>query len=483
MSAPGRFEGVRAVVMGLGLFGGGLGAAKYLIRHGARVTVTDLRSRGELAESVAALDGLDVSWRLGGHARKDFASAELVVVNPAVHPGNEHVEAARAAGARIATEAELVIERVREAGGRILAVTGSKGKSTTTAMLGCIMREHESATLVGGNIGGSLLDEIDSAAPGASAVMELSSYQLHYLGQRGVSPDVAVVTRLSPDHLDWHGGVEAYYRAKEEILRHQTVRGVGVVNADDETSRRLLRVGPGRKLVFSLNSWPRRLGGGVSNPRGPALRDGAYLADGWLVLAGGMSTVSIAPSDALRVPGQHNVANALAAAAAAFAAGVPRELISRGLRAFRGLPDRMEPVASVGGVRYINDSIATTPDSAAASLSALDGTLILIAGGRDKGLDLAPLLAVARERVRAVILTGDARERFERAFAEGAPLVERHRAGGVAEAVRTAAALARPGEAVILSPACASFDEFRNYRDRSAAFRRAVGELTGTAGG
>jgi len=471
VAIPTDFAGLSVTVMGLGLFGGGVGAARWLASRGARVTVTDLKDAAELAESVAELAECDLTLHLGGHVTDDFTSADLVVANPAVHPDSEFLAAALSAGVPVTAEAEIVIRRCRELGLPVVGVTGSNGKSTTTAMIGSILAPR---ALVGGNIGGSLLGELDSAtpaapgAPGAPVVMELSSFQLHWLGEAGLSPHVAVVTNLAPNHLSWHGDVESYYAAKASILRNQAPGDFAVINHDDPESRMLDDVGAGRRHAFSLEELPE----GV---------DGAFLHEGAMLLRSGGELETIGPADILQVPGSHNVANALAAACAARVAGAGASAseIAAGLAAYGGLPDRMETIAFWGGVRYINDSVATTPESAAASLAATEGPVVLVAGGHDKGLAFAPMALAARRKVRAAVLTGDAAGRIGEALALSAPEAEIFRAEGVAQAAELAAGLAREGETVLLSPGCSSYDEFRNYRDRAAAFRRAVERLRG----
>jgi len=474
VAIPESFEGVRVTVMGLGLFGGGAGTARYLAREGARVTVTDLKTEADLAESVELLSGTPAELHLGGHDMADFTDAGVVVANPAVRPGSEFLAAARRAGVSVTTAAELAFRRCRELELPVIGVTGSNGKSTTTAMIGAMLsgrRPPAPEPLVGGNIGGSLLEELGSAKRGTPVVMELSSFQLHHLGAAGLSPHVAVVTNLAPNHIEWHGDVESYYRAKAEILRHQGEDDWAVLNLDDPESRRLDGVGRARRLGFSLE----RLAEGL---------EGTFLQRGFILLRTGGQAYSVAGADALRVPGHHNIANALAAAAAASAAGATRGDIARGLGEFRGLPDRMETIAFEGGVRYINDSVATTPESAAASLEALGApgpVVILIAGGHDKGLDFSPLARAARGRVRAAALTGDAARRIADAMTAAAPAVALHYAEGVRRSTQLAAGLAREGETVLLSPGCSSYDEFRNYRDRAAAFRREVERLAADA--
>ncbi len=442
--------------MGLGLFGGGVGAARALARRGARVTVTDLKSAEALAPSVEALQGLPVTLHLGGHDPADFTEADILVVSPAVPKTSPYLEMARRAGAEITAEMTLFVQACPA---RLVGVTGSAGKSTTTALLGAMLARHR-PTRVGGNIGKSLIEELPDIRPDETVVLEMSSFQLEDLGPHRISPHAAAVTNVAPNHLDRHGSMAAYIEAKKNLLRFQGPDDLAVLNADDPEVRSWADDTPGRTLFYSLQE---------------TVEAGAYLDGGETVLRVADAEERIALAGSLRLRGRHNLANALAAAATARALGTPPEAILSAAADFEPLPHRFHPVASVAGVRYIDDSKATTPRSAAAAMDALQEPVVLIAGGYDKHLDSAPLVEAARRRARAVVLIGATAEALDEAIGpKGPPAV---RADDLPAAVREAARLARPGDTVLLAPGYASWDMFENYEERGDAFRAAVGEL------
>ncbi len=446
--------------MGLGHFGGGVAAARWLAGQGARVTVTDLADEHVLADSLAQLADLPIAaYHLGGHREDDFRSADAVVVNPAVRPGNPYVEIARNAGAQITTEIEMFI---RACPARIVGVTGSNGKSTTAAMTAAILgkgvrtlfperpgqptvgarcfaqksSDPFSRVWLGGNLGGSLLERLGEIGPDDWAVLELSSFQLWYMDPRSPMPHVAVVTNFTPNHLDWHGRVEDYAAAKQRILTGQTPEDFAVLNTIDP----------------EVASW----GALVRGQQVPLWPD--------------------AKIPALRVPGEHNRINAACAAATAMAAGCDEEAIRRGLEGFAALPQRLELVAVAGGRRFYNDSSATTPESTAAALRSLQGRVWLLAGGRNKGLDFRGLFDAIAHRACGAAFFGSVRDLL-RSGVTG-------RSGGFCAAFQgMAGALAwcwehsRPGDAILLSPGCSSQDQFQNFRQRGEHFASLVRRL------
>ena len=424
----------RVTVVGLGRFGGGVGVTRWLCRQGARVTVSDQAPADKLARSVQALEGLDVTLHLGGHEKGDFTEADLLVVNPAVPKDMPLLAAADAAGVPRTTEINLFIERCPAP---IIGVTGTVGKSTTTAMLGAILAcRHE--THVGGNIGRSLLEELETIRPEHVVVLELSSFQLEDLPLIGFGPHVAVVTNLAPNHLDRHGTMEAYAAAKRNICRFQGPEDVLVLNGACEATAAWR--GPGRTVFFDPDA---------------------------------------APFD-LAIPGRHNQANAQAAWTAAELLGVARAEAADVLGAFPGLPHRLRFVAERGGARYYNDSKCTTPEGAIVALEAFDpGRTVIILGGYDKGVGFDALAAVACERAKAVVALGATRDRIAAAVEAcrtgDSPTVDL--ADSLAEAIRLAAARSEAGDAVLLSPACASYDMFNNYEQRGDRFQRIVAQL------
>ena len=478
---PKSFAGRRVTIMGLGLFGGGAAAARYFAKRGARVTVTDLRTAETLAASVALITdaNLGVTLVLGRHREEDFTTADILVVNPAVKPGNRFVELARAAGVRIEREIHVALKEIRARGVPMLGVTGSNGKSTTAALLAAMIGGAEdSRPVLAGNIGRSALDSLENLTSGTPLVLELSSFQLAHLDEIGIAPEIAVVTNLTPNHLDWHGCFDHYAGAKRKILAYQGPRDVAVLNRDDPATWPWAAHVRGRLCSFGLQppDFP---------VRSPAAAGAHYYvseaAEPVFCEQKADRITPLCPTRALRLPGRHNLLNALAACAAARAFGVSAEAIAAGLAAFKGLAHRLEHVATVRGVRYINDSIATTPESTVCSLETFSSPVTLIAGGYDKGLSFAELGAAAiRARVRRCILIGQTAERIAAAIeasredhdADQGPEVLR--ASTLEHAAELAAAGAKSGEVVLLSPACASYDMYTNFAERGDRFRAAV---------
>jgi UDP-N-acetylmuramoylalanine--D-glutamate ligase len=353
----------------------------------------------------------------------------------------------------------------------IAGITGSSGKTTTTTMLGLMVEAGGFVAHVGGNIGRPLLNEAASMRPDDWVVLEMSSFQLEWLA---ASPRIAVVTNLTPNHLDRHGTMEEYAAAKLHIVQYQRSGDTAVLNAQDQYAPRFARAAGGRVLYFSLELET-------------APSDGAVLEGEMLCIRRGRMSETVCSRHDLRVPGLHNVANALAAITAADVVGVSVDAMRDVLRSFTGVPHRLELVRTLGGVRYYNDSIATTPDRAQAALDAVPGLVVLILGGHDKNLPWQAFCRSAAQRCRAVLLIGDAAELIARNFREaladevGQTLrpESMHACGDLEHAVRVAQDLAHPGDAVLLSPGCASYDQFANFEARGACFRELVGAPRG----
>ena len=455
------FSGRRVTVMGLGRFGGGVGVARYLVKRGARVTVTDAAKPETLADSVAALAGLPVRFRLGGHDEADFTGCDLLVVGPGVPKNSPYLAAAVGAGVPLSAEMNLFLA---ECAGRVVGVTGTNGKSTVTAMAGAILRTRFT-TWVGGNIGRSLLDDVEHIGPDDRVALEMSSFQLEDLAPAGICPLVSVVTNLTPNHLDRHGSFEEYGRAKKNIFRFHRPHDWLILNADDPVTRTWAGERSGRLAWFSTES---PTGAGDLTVRAA---DGRVLLDG-----------RDAGPLRLAVPGRHNRSNAMAALAAALIEGVPADDALAALAAYRSLPDRLEHVETIDGVAWYNDSIATTPESVFAALGSFEVPRIVIVGGVNKNLDLRPLAAELHRSAKAVVMIGTAgpeirrllEDEAGRAGGAGPVLAD---AGGMGEAVECCAELARPGDVVLMSPACASFDMFTNYRHRGQVFADCVRAL------
>ena len=455
-----ELAGKRITVMGLGKLGGGVGVTRFLARQGARVTVTDLKDAGALSESVARLDGLSVSLHLGGHVEGDFTGADAVIVNPAVPDGSPYLAKARAAGVRLETEINLFVKLCPAT---IVGITGSNGKTTTASLAAHLLAAGARRAWLGGNIGCSLLEDLEAIGPDDVVVLELSSFQLERLAWTGLSPAVGVALNVQPNHLDRHPSMEAYARAKQAIVSHQRPCDAALLNADCPVVSRWGGVGEGRKLFFSV--------------RGPVAA-GAWLeGDAARWRDGDVEAVLFHAGD-LRLRGAHNLGNALAAAGAAVLCGVPAEAIAPRVRAFGGVEHRLEFVREVGGVGYYNDSKATTTEAAAAALRAFDEPVVLIAGGSEKNLPVSGLAREAtRRRVRAVVLLGTTAAQLRGAIARRCDALIRL-VPDLSAAVRAARRLARPGDAVVLSPGTASYDMFANFEERGREFKRLVRELS-----
>ena len=458
---PTEFAGKRVLVLGLGVHGGGLGVTRFMVGQGARVRVTDMKAAADLHSSLAQLEGLPVEYTLGGHRSEDLAWADLIVRNPGVPRESEWLALARELGKPVEMEISLFC---RLCPAPILGVTGTKGKTTTATWTWEMVRRRWPDAVLAGNLRVSALELLPQITPDTRVVLELSSWQLEGLDDLGWSPHLAAVTNLSPDHLNRYRDMADYAEAKRIIVRYQqAARGdVAVLNADDPVVSTFAAGAPGRVAWFGLN--------------GPVYEaPAAYLQGAALVWqAAGAAPVALARSADLHVPGRHNRANALCAAALALTAGVAVEDVQRALVDFWGVPDRQEQVAVIDGVRYVNDTTATTPAATVAALESLAEPIILIAGGADKRSDFTDLAPVVAARTRGVVLLeGTATDNLAGALAQaGAEVLGRY--ATFPAAVAAARAAAAPGDVVLLSPGCASFGLFRNEFDRGDQFRALV---------
>lgn len=451
MTARGaELDGLPVTVMGLGLFGGGVESARWLAARGARVTVTDLRDARTLAESIEALRGVEVRFALGGHDERDFTSAHTVVANPAVPPSHPLLAAARAAGARVTSETALFLGACPA---RVVLVTGTQGKSSTShAAHGLLVASGLSAHL-GGNIGRSLLGALDALDERDVVVLELSSYQLEGLPPAGeLRPRTAAigVVNVRADHLERHGSLAAYEDAKRRILELSGDDTWVVLNGEDE---RVARWDAPRGRVVRY---------GLSEDFELGLRRGRF-AFGERELG--------APDD-VPLPGAFQRSNVLCALGLALAVGAEPEALARALRGLTGLEHRLQELGRRGGHRVIDNGVSTTPDSTLSAVLALDAPLCLLVGGQAKALPLDELAAAARGRVRRAIAFGAS------ALALGEPFraagIEAHACARLEDAVALAFARMQPEEVLLFSPAAASFDAYRNFRDRAHAFRAAL---------
>jgi UDP-N-acetylmuramoylalanine--D-glutamate ligase len=454
--------GKQVVVMGLGRFGGGIGVARWLCRQGARVTVTDLATQDALKESLAALADLDITFRLGGHDAADLDACDLLVVSPAVDKRTaEFFRLAAARGIPWSSEMNLFIERCQS---RIVGVTGTVGKSTTTAMIGAVLDAASRETgwphgrvWLGGNIGKSLLADLSAMRHEDVVILELSSFQLEDAASLGKSPAIALVTNLRDNHLDRHGTLDSYAAAKANVYRFQTQQDwlVMPTAGGEEHLPGDWRERP-RLWRFDVDPRARQI----------VLREG-----------GEAELIETRVDLSLIVPGLHNLRNASGALAVARILGVSDDVSREALAGFAGLPHRLEFVREYRGAAYYNDSKATTTEAALTSVSAFDRPVVVLAGGSDKGTPFEALANGLVEKTKAVVCMGQTGEAIRssvlRARGErDRPVVKT--AGSFEEAVNMAGERAEPGDVVLLAPACASFDWFKNYEDRGERFRSLV---------
>jgi len=483
---PRNFHNLRVTVMGLGAFGGGEGVVRFLCERGARITLTDLKTEADLAPTLARLDDCRIEQlHLGRHLDDDFHDADLVVVNPAVPRSNPYLEIAAKAGVELTSEMNLFIEHNP---GAVAAVTGSIGKSTTTALLERMLAAAGMTTWLGGNIGRSLLSELDTIRPQDLVVLELSSFQLADLDRIRFRPDLALVTNLRPNHLDWHRDLGDYRWAKQTVLRWQQPDDIAVLNADDpDVSRWSTRAAVNwfgtHRLAAELPA--EDLGDDddfefdvpLPSDSEPA-REGCFVHDMTLVTP----RFSIDLRNGFALPGRHHALNAAAACAAATAMGASEAAIRSAFRDFQGLPHRLQPLGTFHGRRFFDDSKATTPEAAIAALEAFEEPVVLLAGGYDKQVDLGPFAEAIARKVKSVVLMGQTAAELERQIGEclGPGKGGRLRRDRILlapefdSACATAFAESSPGDAVVLSPGCASYGWFNNYVERGEAFAAAV---------
>jgi UDP-N-acetylmuramoylalanine--D-glutamate ligase len=461
MAAP-ELRGRKITVVGLAK--SGVAAARLCAREGGRVTVTDRRGAAELAGPLGALDGAEVRRALGGHDRADFEGADLVVASPGVPLSIPEIAAARARGVPVWGEVELAARFLP--GVPVVAITGTNGKSTTTALAGALFA-RDRRTFTGGNLGTPLCELVLSGRAVDAVVLELSSFQIE--GLERLRPRVAAILNVTPDHLDRYAGVEGYAAAKARLFGLQEPGDAAVANARDARALAMASASRGSVHTFGFG---QPVAGSVRDPGDEPAAGPPVMV---LSTAAGAGERYRVANRALR--GRHNRENAMAAALCARLLGVPGDAVQAGLDAFPGLPHRLELVSEREGVEWVNDSKATNVDSTLVGLSAFPPArprLVLIMGGRGKGAPYAPLRPLFAGRVKALLTIG---EDGPNVGAQLGDLCPTEPCGTLAEAVRRAAGLVSAGEVVLLSPACASYDQFRSYEERGEAFRRHVQEL------
>jgi len=443
--------GKRVLVVGLARTG--MATALFSAGYGAAVTATDEKPETQLAEAAAKLRAAGVTVELGGHRPEIFAEPDLIVVSPGVPAKLPQLEEARARGIPVWSEIELAWRLLR---GKLIAITGSNGKTTTTSLVAHILKTANIPTLVGGNIGLPLLALVESSMDTTVTVAEISSFQLETI--EAFRPEIGVLLNLTPDHLDRHASFEEYAHAKMRMFENQLERDASVLNADDpEITRRM----PSRGHIYWFSRQKR-------------VAEGAFLRDDQIFFRSEGAEVALARRDDIQLRGEHNVENVLAGCAAAYLAGADPAAIANGVKTFQGVEHRLEFVAEVGGVNFYNDSKATNVDATVKAIEAFPGPLIVILGGKDKGSPYAPLREPLRQRARLALVIGAAAEKIA---AELGDAVALEHAGTMDRAVRIALDRAKPGDTVLLAPACSSFDQFENFEHRGRVFKELVGKL------
>ena len=453
-----EFRGRRVTIIGLGKGRTTAGLARFLVARGATVTVSDRESADKLGEGLARLQGVEVKLVLGPSS-DDLALADpdFVFVIPGIRPRSPTILRALQRKIPVLTEMALFFRLCRAP---IVGVTGTKGKTTTTTIIELVLSSGRRRVVAGGNIGtGAPLHLVDALTPDDLVVLELSSFQLETLAH---SPQVAVVTNVLEDHLDHHGTRDAYIAAKKNIVAWQGPRDIAVLNLDDPAALAMHTGSASEVRGFSLSLQPKR---------------GAYLdKSGDLVLVSGDRRAVLCKATDLRVPGRHNISNALAAAVVGDAFDIPAEAIGGVLRAFEGVPRRLQPLAEKDGVLWVNDSAATTPAATLTALASYERPAVVILGGVSKGADFSVLARALVDRARGVALIGRAADEIASAIAAADPkgALEVRRAATLDDAVAAARAMARPGDVVLLSPANASFDMFSSADERGEKFAAIV---------
>jgi UDP-N-acetylmuramoylalanine--D-glutamate ligase len=429
----------------------GVAAAELLARRGARVTLSEA---GATIPDADRLRSLGVTLEIGGHVRETFTGADLVVLSPGVPPDIAVVQAARDGGIPVIAEIELASRWLQ---GRVIAITGTKGKSTTTALTGRMLEAAGFKVTVGGNIGAPLSAQVSESTPDTFHVVETSSFQLEQIDT--FHPWISVMLNFSPDHLDRHPTVEAYAAAKERIFENQEAGDFAVINADDPAVLELARRGRATTRYFA---------------RSGSIVEGTVVEDGWIVDKRRDATSRLVPLRAIHLLGPHLVNDVMAAATVGALAGATPASLTSAVDTFRGLEHAMELVADVRGVRFVNDSKATNVESALRSIESFDRDLVPIVGGRFKGGDLRLLRDPLKARAKAVVAIGEARPLVRAALEDIVPV---HDADTFAAAIARAYELAQPSGVVLLAPACASFDMFKDYAERGRRFKEEVRRL------
>jgi UDP-N-acetylmuramoylalanine--D-glutamate ligase len=456
-----NWSGTRVLILGAARQG--LALARWLSVHGARVTLSDMRSEADVRVARESLAEYPMTWALGGHPLELLDSTDVLCLSGGVPLTLPIVVEAVKRGIPLSNDSQIFMEVVPC---KTIGITGSAGKTTTTALAGNMAKmAYGDKAYVGGNIGDPLINYVDNMKADDVAILELSSFQLD---QMTISPNIAAVLNITPNHLDRHGTMESYTAAKRRILEFQTDQDVAILGRDDKGAWRLRDNVRGKLYAFSLHELEEAL-------------DGTYLQDDLLTVRDRNQHQPLIRREKITLRGDHNLRNVLAAFTIGHAAGFPLTAMREAVETFHGVPHRLELVRELRGVRWYNDSIATAPERSMAAIRAFEEPIVLLLGGRDKNLPWEELMQLARERVAHLVLFGEAAEKIEKA-AQALGLRENGsritRVNGLQDAILKAAELAASGDVVLLSPGGTSFDEFNDFAERGERFKEWVRELS-----
>ena len=479
------FRNKKITVMGLGLHGGGEGLTRFLAERGAQVTVTDLKSEAELKPTLDKLSDLtNIKYHLGGHSWSDFKSADLVFINQAVSKKSLWVKKIAKAQIPISSETNLFFQMCR---GQTIGVTGTNGKSTVATLIFEILKtkyqsvsilesdnqpadDNHAKVYLGGNIGGSLLKHVDQISQNDLVVLELSSFQLQDLAQIKKSPHIAVILNVTPDHLDQHSDFSEYLEAKKNIVKFQKESDFSILNYDYKNVRRIAKSSLAQNLFFS---------------RQTELTKGSFLDEEMICVMFRGKKYQIIPTSKIKIPGVHNIENILASVLVGILYQVPVTNISRALTNFKGLPHRIELVADLAGIKFYNDSKATTPESTISALNSFQKPVILICGGKEKNLDFSKLAKTMINKVRYLLLIGETAAKIEKEIQKISQKIKQNKnqklilpkttlVNNLEKAVSMAKMKAKSGDVVLFSPATSSYDQFSGFEERGEKFKQFV---------
>jgi UDP-N-acetylmuramoylalanine--D-glutamate ligase len=459
-----NFKNKKVLVMGLGLHGGGVAVSRWLAKNGAKVTITDIKKKGLLKESVAKLKGLPVTYVLGCHREKDFIEADFVIQNPGVPRESRYLKIAKKNGAEIYNEASLFFELINPE--QIIGITGTRGKSTVTAITHEILKNKYPKTLFGGNIRTSAMFDIIDKVKDNYVVLELSSWQLEGLEKIKKSPHLAVFTNIMEDHLNRYKGLDDYIDAKENIFRYQYPENYSVFSRHNTVTRKLGKTTPSRRYWVDFKYFPDE--------------NGSYIKGDWIYFRTNGKEQKVIKVEDVRLLGKHNLCNVLCSISVGMIMGAGVKNVKNVIKKFNGLSDRMELIKEVRGVKYYNDTTATTPDATIAALRSIakNKNIILIAGGADKKLDYEKFSKEVKKHCKKVVLfEGEATKKIKREFRKVGYENFSKELLNMKSAVKEAVESAEEGDVILLSPGAASFGIFVNEFDRGEQFKKVITKI------